>query len=138
MVVPDNAGLLGSAAFREVAFPPGSGVPAASLAFGQPADERGFHVMEAPTENPVETFTGLGATGVEIMLCHVGRTSLQAHPMIPLVQVSADASVAERYAGTSIGCSPSTTPRADSWRSLPSSSPTRPHGATFPGSGRAE
>ena len=74
-------------------------MPAASLAFGQPADERGFHVMEAPTENPVETFTGLGATGVEIMLCHVGRTSLQAHPMIPLVQVSADTDLAERYAG---------------------------------------
>ena len=99
VVVPDNAGLLGSAAFREAAFPPGAGVPAATLAFGQPAKERGFHVMEAPTENPVETFTGLGATGVEIMLCHVGRTSLQAHPMIPLVQVSADASLAERYAG---------------------------------------
>ena len=99
VVVPDNAGLLGSAAFREAAFPPGAGVPAASLAFGQPADERGFHVMEAPTENPVETFTGLGATGVEVMLCHVGRTSLQAHPMIPLVQVSADASLAERCAG---------------------------------------
>ena len=99
VVVPDNAGLLGSAAFREAAFPPGAGVPAASLAFGQPADERGFHVMEAPTENPVETFTGLGATGVDIMLCHVGRTSLQAHPMIPLVQVSADASLAERYGG---------------------------------------
>ncbi len=99
VVVPDNAGLLGSAAFREAAFPPGAGVPAASLAFGQPADERGFHVMEAPTENPVETFTGLGATGVEVMLCHVGRTSLQAHPMIPLVQVTADASLAERCQG---------------------------------------
>ena len=99
VVVPDNAGLLGSRAFREAVFPDGASVPAASLAFGQPADESGFHIMEAPTENPVETFTGLGATGVETMLCHVGRTSLQAHPMIPLVQVSADAAVAERYAG---------------------------------------
>ena len=99
VVVADNPGLLGSPAFREAAFPPGAGVPAASLAFGQPADERGFHVMEAPTENPVETFTGLGATGVDIMLCHVGRTSVQAHPMIPLVQVTADASLAERCAG---------------------------------------
>ena len=99
VVVPDNPGLLGSGAFRDAVLPDGASVPAASLAFGQPADERGFHVMEAPTENPVETFTGLGATGVEIMLCHVGRTSLQAHPMIPLVQVTADAAVAERYAG---------------------------------------
>ena len=99
VVVPDNPGLLGSRAFRDAAFPDGASAPTASLAFGQPADERGFHVMETPTENPVETFTGLGATGVEIMLCHVGRTSLQAHPMIPLVQVTADAAVAGRYAG---------------------------------------
>ena len=99
VVVPDNPGLLGNAAFREAVFPDAAAAPAASLAFGQPAGEAGLHVMEAPTENPVETFTGLGATGVDIMLCHVGRTSLQAHPMIPLVQVTADASVAERYGG---------------------------------------
>lgn len=99
VVVPDNPGLLGSGAFREAAFPAGAGAPAASLAFGQPADEPGFHVMEAPTGNPVETFTGLGATGVEIMLCHVGRASLQAHPMIPLVQVTADPSIADRFGG---------------------------------------
>ena len=99
VVVPDNPSLLTSAAFREAVLPDGASAPEASLAFGQPADEPGFHVMEAPTENPVETLTGLGATGVEIMLCHVGRTSLQAHPMIPLVQVTADAAVAERYAG---------------------------------------
>ncbi len=99
VVVPDNPGLLGSAAFREAVFPAGAGVPAASLAFGQPAEASGLHVMEAPTENPVETFTGLGATGVEIMLCHVGHTSLQAHPMIPLVQVTADGSVGDRFGG---------------------------------------
>ena len=100
VVVPDNAGLLGSGAFREAVFPDGAAPPPRpSLAFGQPADEAGFHVMEAPTENPVETFTGLGAAGVEVMLCHVGRTTLQAHPMIPLVQVSADPSLAERFGG---------------------------------------
>ena len=99
VVAPDGPGLLGSAAFREAAFPAGAGAPAASLAFGQPADEPGFHVMEAPTGNPVETFTGLGATGVEVMLCHVGGASLQGHPMIPLVQVTADPSVADRCAG---------------------------------------
>ena len=97
VVVPDNPGLVDSAAFRGAVFEGGD--VRASLAFGQPADERGFHVMEAPTENPVETFTGLGATGVEVMLCHVGRTSLQAHPIIPLVQVTADPATAARHAG---------------------------------------
>ena len=98
VVVPDNAGLLPNGGFRNAAFPDGT-VPRASLAFGQPANEAGFHVMEAPTENPVETFTGLGATGVELMLCHIGSNPLQGHPMFPLVQVTADPAVARRYAG---------------------------------------
>ena len=97
VVVPDNAGLLRNGGFRDAAFPDGT-VPPASLAFGHPADEAGFHVMEAPTENPVETFTGLGATGVELMLCHIGSNPLQGHPMFPLVQVTADPAVARRYA----------------------------------------
>ena len=55
---PATRAFSGAGAFREAAFPAGAGAPAASLAFGQPADQSGFHVMEAPTENPVETFTG--------------------------------------------------------------------------------
>ena len=96
VVVPDNAGLLGNDGFRNAVFADGL-VPSASLAFGGPAADAGFHVMETPTENPVETFSGLGATGVELMLCHIGRTPLQGHPMLPLVQVTADANVAEAY-----------------------------------------
>ena len=96
VVVPDNAGLLGNDGFRHAVFADGA-VPGASLAFGRPADEVGFHIMESPTDNPVETFTGLGATGVELMLCHVGRNPLQGHPMLPLVQVTADPAVAQRY-----------------------------------------
>ena len=98
VVVPDNAGLVGDEGFRDTVFPDGA-VPGASLAFGRPAEEAGFHVMESPTDNPVETFTGLGATGAELMLCHVGRNPLQGHPMLPLVQVTADPAVAQRYAG---------------------------------------
>ena len=96
VVVPDNAGLLGNDGFRRVVFPDGA-VPGASLAFGRPAEAAGFYVMETPTENPVETFTGLGATGVELMLCHIGWNPLQGHPILPLVQVTADPTVAKRY-----------------------------------------
>ena len=96
VVVPDNGGLVHSDGFRNAVFPDGF-VPDASLAFGRPADEAGFHIMEAPTENPVETFAGLGATGVDLMLCHIGCNPLQGHPMLPLVQVTADPAVAERY-----------------------------------------
>ena len=95
VVVPDNAGLLDNRGFRNAVFPDGT-APCASLAFGCPADQAGLHVMETPTENPVETFTGLGATGVDLMLCHIGGSPLQGHPMLPLVQVTADPAVAER------------------------------------------
>ena len=96
VVVPDNGGLLGNFGFRDAVFPDGA-APGASLAFGRPAGEAGFHIMETPTENPVETLTGLGATGVDLMLCHIGRNPLQGHPMLPLVQVTADLAVAARY-----------------------------------------
>ena len=96
VVAPDNAGLLDSRGFRNAVFP-GGAAPGASLAFGRPATEAGFHIMETPTANPVETFTGLGATGVDLMLCHVGRNPLQGHPMLPLVQVTADSAIAQRY-----------------------------------------
>ena len=96
VVVPDSQGLLGNDGFRHAVFPEGM-VPAASLAFGQPAADAGFHVMETPTENAVEAFAGLGATGVDLMLCHVGRTPLQGHPMLPLAQVTAEPGVAAVY-----------------------------------------
>ena len=96
VVVPDNTGPVDNDGFRGTVFPHGA-VSGASLAFGRPAGDAGFHVMESPTDNPVETFTGLGATGVELMLCHVGGNPLQGHPMLPLVQVTADPAVAQRY-----------------------------------------
>ena len=97
VVVPDNAGT--AARLTDSATPCSrkAQVLGASLAFGRPAGESGFHVMETPTENPIETFTGLGATGVDLMLCHIGRIPLQGHPMLPLVQVTADPAVAARY-----------------------------------------
>ena len=95
-VVPDSESLLGNDGFRRAVFPDGM-APAASLAFGWPAADAGFHIMETPTENPVEAFTGLGATGVDLMLCHVGQTPLQGHPMLPLVQVTAVPEVAAQY-----------------------------------------
>ena len=42
----------------------------------------------------METLTGLGATGVEILLAHVAGPPLQAHPMIPLLQVGSGAEMA--------------------------------------------
>ena len=65
----------------------------ASLAYGQTATP-GLHVMETPTQHWVETLTGLGAAGVEILLAHVADSPMQAHPMIPLLQIASGAETA--------------------------------------------
>ena len=96
VIVPENAALLDSQVFRQTALADPA-VVTATLAYGQVAEHSGLHVMETPTENQTETFTGLGATGADLMLCHVGKVPLQAHPMIPLVQVSSDPRTVERY-----------------------------------------
>ena len=96
VVIPSNSALLSSPAFHATLIASERVEP--SLAYGQPAESAGLHIMDAPTENPTETLTGLGATGVEVMLCHIGHMPLQAHPMIPLVQISEKREVNARYA----------------------------------------
>jgi hypothetical protein len=95
VVIAENASVLADQAFSEALFEKGEW--RASLAYGQPPAVAGCHVMEAPTENAAEVLTGLGGTGVEIMLAHVAHAPLQSHPMIPLLQVSSDAKTCERF-----------------------------------------
>lgn len=64
-----------------------------SLAYGEYADKPGLHVMRAPTDDRSETVTGLGGTGVELMLGAVGAggdVRIQTHPMIPMLQFAVD------------------------------------------------
>ena len=91
VVLPSNACLLSSAAYLDNLQT--SSRIKASLAYGQTTTP-GLHVMETPTRHWVETLTGLGATGVEIMLAHVSGPPLQAHPMIPLLQIASGAETA--------------------------------------------
>lgn len=58
----------------------------------------GLHIMETQTEHWTETLTGLAATGVELMLAHAGEHPLQGHPLVPLLQFSADGGVQTRFA----------------------------------------
>ena len=96
VVLPQNATLLASRTFREALLRvPEEAFP--TLAYGQQAARNGLHIMETPTDHAVETFTGLGATGVEVMLAHVAGPPLQAHPMIPLLQVSAHEPTGKRH-----------------------------------------
>ncbi len=95
VVVPHNATLLRESAYLEsVLIQPSD---AATLPYGEAAAEPGFYIMETPTDHWVETATGLGATGVDLILAHTGEHPLQGHPLLPVVQVSANPAVAARY-----------------------------------------
>jgi altronate dehydratase len=98
VVVPERAGILTSPVYLEAIL--GDHPVGNTLAYGQavPPDGPGLHVMEAPTDHWVETATGLGATGVEVMLAHVAGHSLQAHRMIPLIQASSDPETLHKHA----------------------------------------
>ena len=69
-----------------------------TLAYGQAIGGAGLHIMETPTDHPVETLTGLGATGADLVLAHVVGHPLQSHRMIPLLQVTSDETTGAVYA----------------------------------------
>lgn len=94
MVLPSTSPLLTDANFGGALFeaPP----PNPSLAYGQFAAQHGLHIMDAPSQHWVETLSGLGATGVEIILTYVDALPVQTHPFIPLFQFAARRSVPNR------------------------------------------
>ena len=95
VVAPERATMLSSPAYLEDVL--GAQSAHSTLAYGQRVVEPGFHVMESPTDHWVETATGLGATGVEMMLAHVAGKPLQSHRMIPLIQAASDTATIGDY-----------------------------------------
>ena len=95
IVIPANATFLTSPVYLEMAL--GDQELRNTLAYGQEIGGAGLHVMETPTDHPVETLTGLGATGVDLVLAHVAGHPLQSHRMIPLVQASSDETTVSVY-----------------------------------------
>ena len=87
VVVPENSHLLQTKAFVGALLADRS-QPHATIAYGERFLKPGLHVMQTPTDHPVETLTGLGATGVEVMLVCIAKAVLQSHPMVPVIQVS--------------------------------------------------
>ena len=95
VVLAENASLMQSAGFMESLG--WTAAPTPSLEYGQAAAQPGLHVMATPTADGVETVTGLGGTGVHLMLAHVDGPPLQGHPMIPVLQIGADGPSAARF-----------------------------------------
>ena len=86
VVVPQSASLLQSPSFLAGTLQTAEVSP--SLGYGQMASAPGFHVMETPSGHWVESLTGLGATGVEVLLACPGERPAQSHPLVPMLQAS--------------------------------------------------
>ncbi len=99
VVVPANAGWLSGVSRQPsvILLTDSRGTITPTLAYGQRIEKAGFHVMETPTDQPTETLTGLGATGVDLALAHIVGAPLQSHVMMPLIQVSTDAATQAAY-----------------------------------------
>lgn len=95
VVVPSNSNLLSIEAFKDNVLE--NSQVEATLDYGQHADPKGFHIMEAPTTHWVETITGLAATGVEIIIALTNNQPMQTHPFVPMLQVTANRDVQARY-----------------------------------------
>jgi altronate dehydratase len=66
----------------------GARVAEPTLAYGESFAIPGFHVMATPNRHWTETLTGLGATGVEVVLGLEGGRPQQAHPLVPVLRVA--------------------------------------------------
>jgi altronate dehydratase len=64
-----------------------------TIGYGELTGPAGFHVMETPTRHFVETLTGLGATGVDVIIAYVGEQARQGHPLVPMLQIGASEKV---------------------------------------------
>lgn len=95
VILSSTGALLGSDTFRSHAF--GSADPVgATVAHGQRPRTSGWHVMRMPTTDWIETASGLGATGAQVLLTHVSGGTVSGQRLLPVVQVSADRETAVR------------------------------------------
>ena len=95
VVVPERGRLLLAPGFVEDTLLSSQTAP--TLAYGQPTREPGFYVMESPTEQWVENLTGIGATGVEVLLGCIDGHPMQGHPMIPTILISESDTLKSNY-----------------------------------------
>ena len=91
VLVPESDALLADPRFVGAVL--GSTPPHATLAYGQPLTEPGFHVVQTDSDHWVENLAGLGACGVQVFVGFVGVAPQQGHPMIPVLQLAEEATL---------------------------------------------
>ena len=88
VVIADNASVLRNATFTRSLFAENQWHT--TLAYGEAPRTRGCHLMEAPSDDATETLTGLGGSGVDVVLAVVDGAPLPSHPIVPVLQMSGE------------------------------------------------
>ena len=96
IVLPDNASVINSATFMERLFE-GKQSWAVNLGYGAHLSSNGCFVMSTPTTSTTEIMTGLGATGVEIILMYTNGIPVASHPLVPVLQFGAEGEHDEKF-----------------------------------------
>ena len=93
IVIPDGDALLEDAGFVAHL---GLSATTPTLSHGHKAVQPGLHIMDTPGVW-TESLTGMGASGVDLMLAHIGEHPMPGHPMIPLIQWTSNERIADLY-----------------------------------------
>ena len=86
VLMPEGDPLVADVSFRREVL--GETAPRATLAYGQPVEEAGLHLVQTDTDHWVENVTGLAACGAHVVVGAVGDGPQQGHPLIPVLQVT--------------------------------------------------
>jgi altronate dehydratase len=62
----------------------------ASIDYGEKFSVPGLHSMACPTDDFVEIMTGMGATGVQMIIAYEDARLLPGNPLIPMVQIQSE------------------------------------------------
>ncbi len=71
--------------------------PQITLGYAQSMESAGFHIMEMPTRQWGEMLTGLGASGIELIVTHISQHPVSGHPLIPVLQFTTVEQIAVQY-----------------------------------------
>ena len=87
IVVPENASIVDSTVFMERLLIDEQSW-SVNLDYGAHPSSNGCFVMATPTTSTTEILTGLGGTGVEIILMYTNGMPVASHPLVPVLQFS--------------------------------------------------
>lgn len=93
-IIPQGDAILRTTCLQQLQ--PGPPTDDPSIDYAQVPDQPGLHIMHTPNGDWNEILTGLGATGVDMMIAYQSHP-MPAHPMIPLIQTCVNSALSNQY-----------------------------------------